>query len=131
MLNQEEALLYLKYLIQNKRGNKGIPYAVVGLGLGYAKHQNHDGDWESMPTEVHGLKGLLVHHEKMSIQRIRWHLNHYDELISGFRPMRLCVDGDKKFVFDGCHRTVALLIVGFDEFEFKVCRGGFDSSKRA
>ena len=124
MLNKDEALAELKYLIHNKRGNKGIPYEAMGLKLGYSRHQNHGGDWNCMPIENHALNGLLVHHEKMSISRIRFHLNHYEELISGFRPMRLCIEGDKKFIFDGCHRTAALLIVGFERFDFRVCRGG-------
>ena len=125
MINQEDALISLKKIIQEKKGNKGIPYKVMDLGFGYSNHHKHiTCEWDEMPTETHDLSGLLVHHEKMSIQRVRWHLNHYEELISGFRPMHLCIEGDRKFIFDGCHRTVALLIVGFERFEFKTCRAG-------
>lgn len=125
MLDKEHALAELRQLVQGKRWHKGVPYGPIGLGYGKSMHNVHASmSWGHLPLETHRLEGLLVHREKMSLSRIRWHLNHYEELISGYRPMHLCVDGDRKFIFDGCHRTVALLIVGFEEFEFKVCRAG-------
>jgi hypothetical protein len=78
--------------------------------------------WSSMPEEEHELFGLIVHHGKMNVKRVRWHIEHYEELISGVRPMYLFVRGDKKYIVDGCHRSSALVMAGFSRFKFLTYR---------
>ena len=118
--NQQEAHLALKDLLNSLRPAKGVPYAVVGLGFGLTpKHHRVSAEqWGSAPLQRHQIPGLLAHHEKMSIGRIRWHIENYDDLINGVRPMMLLVDGENKYIVDGCHRTAALHICGIAEFDY-------------
>jgi len=71
-----------------------------------------------MPLLRHDLSGLLVHHERLNIGRIRWHLDHYDDLVNGVRPMLLLRHEGKGFIVDGCHRSAALVLSGFTAFDY-------------
>ena len=102
------------------RTNKGIRLSDLGLsyGLTVRQHRINSGDWSGQPLVRHTLRDLYVHHEILSLPRIRWHLERHEELLSGVRPMYVCVHGNRGYVIDGCHRTGALILLGLNEFDY-------------
>jgi hypothetical protein len=120
MKNKDEAHMALRQLINSIRPAKGIPYHMVGMGFGLTPRYQHLGpnNWATADLVEHEISETLCHHEKLSIARVRWHIEHYDELVSGYRPMMLFVEGAKKYIVDGCHRTAALSLSGIYSFQY-------------
>jgi hypothetical protein len=119
MRNIDQARLEMKRLIREEGCGKGIKFESVGLRFGFAKRHHEIRAVRSGGTdEEFDLSGLFVHHEKMSLARVRWHLERHDELLSNKRPMLLSSEGGNNYVVDGCHRTVALVLLGVDRFTY-------------
>lgn len=120
MLNKDEALARLNDLFVPGLARRGIPYASVGLNFGYGRR--HPDIKNIVPSSEifveHELPGLYVHHEKMNISRVKWHIEHCDDLFANVRPMLLSIERGNKYIIDGCHRTVALILFGIESFPY-------------
>lgn len=113
----------LRRLIRRENGSKGIRYGDLGFGFGSSVKQHAitgrswenigGSSWASAPLLRHDLSGLIVHHERLNIRRITWHLDHYDDLMNGVRPMLLLIHEGRRFIVDGCHRSAVLVLCGF------------------
>lgn len=118
--DREYALSRLNSLFVPGLPRRGVPYSAVGLNFGYSKKHADIKPLSALKGTLvsHELNGLYAHHEKMSISRIKWHIEHCDDLFNNVRPMLLSVEDDKKYIIDGCHRTVALLLFGVESFPY-------------
>jgi|688.fasta_scaffold325167_2 hypothetical protein len=110
----------LRRLIRQSNGSKGIRHSELGFGFGSSvkQHAISGHEWLAQPLVRHELSGLVVHHERLNIRRIRWHLDNYGDLINGVRPMYLLIHDGRRYIVDGCHRTAALLLSGVTDFAY-------------
>lgn len=105
----------LRRLIRRENGSKGIRYGDLGFGFGSSvkQHAITSVSQSVLPSVRHDLSGLIVHHERLNIRRITWHLDHYDDLVNGVLPMLLLIHEGQRFIVDGCHRSAVLVLCGF------------------
>lgn len=110
----------LRYLIRRENGSKGIRHGDLGFGFGSSvkQHAITRIDEATLPLVRHELSGLIVHHERLNIRRIAWHLDHYDDLVKGVRPMLLLIHDGRRYIMDGCHRSAALVLCGFTSGDY-------------
>jgi hypothetical protein len=118
--SKDEAINRLDGLFPYGAPRRGIPYDSVGLNLGYGKKHSEVKSMPITPEKFiqHSIHGLFVHHEKMNISRVKWHIEHCEDLFNNVRPMLLSIENGNKYIIDGCHRTVALILFGVKSFPY-------------
>ena len=118
MFSAEEAKMRMGDFFPEHRPARGLLYSKLGFEIGRWRIREEGNVWKKMPTEEHSLSGLFVHHQFLNVNKIKWQIDNHEDLLIGMRPMLMVIDGNKKFIRDGCHRASALVLLVYSEFVF-------------